>query len=168
MKIRTRIKEYKAEQWFHGKYIENVFEKDENSSAIIAPDKEGVYCCAAYLKSNNENFLVREGDWIVTDEKGRKNVCSDEILKDHFEEILHPIYTDLEVPSFDDFNLNAEEINKCKKMFEEISYLLRKNIGLMEIHLAWFISSKLKDEIKRSMDLNLIEVLNEKKRRAVK
>lgn len=157
-----------AEQWFFNKQIEGVFEKDEDMNSIIAANKDNMFECAAYLKTEEGKTLIQSGDWILTEKSGLKHVVSDEKFKDYFEKISDQfIYEPLEIPSFEEFNLQEDEIKKCKKMYAELSYILRENCELMDVHLASYVSSKLKEEVKKAMQESLNAVLREAKRRGM-
>ena len=41
------------------------------------------------------------------------------------EKMKHHYYTNLEIPSFEDCEINKEEIIKCKNVFEKIAILMR-------------------------------------------
>lgn len=69
-------------------------------------------------------------------------------------------YLPLEVPEFQDVNASREDIIKCKVLFENIANLIRDYCGIFEIHIAYYVSCRLKENILESMRLNL-ELVNE-------
>jgi len=74
-------------------------------------------------------------------------------------------YIPLDIPPFDDINVSQEEMIKCKNLFEEIAKLIRDRCGIFEIHIAYYVSCKLKENILESMKINLEMVQEEFKRR---
>lgn len=74
-------------------------------------------------------------------------------------------YIPLEIPPFDDILVKEEEIIKCKNLFEQIATLIRDRCGIFEIHLAYYVTCKLKENIIESMKMNLDLVQEEFKRR---
>ena len=77
----------------------------------------------------------------------------------------HKYYIPLEIPDFDDVNLNQEDVNKCKILFEEIAISIRNRCGIFEQDIAYHTICKLKETIIESMKLNLEMVKKEYERR---
>lgn len=87
MKFRKKPIIIEAEQWFSGKQIEGVFEKDENTSCIIAPDENGIYHRVAYIYTLEGRMIVRQGDWIITGVNGEKYPCKPDIFEKTYERV---------------------------------------------------------------------------------
>lgn len=84
-----------AIQWFLGVEIEDVLEKGIDGEIITYFDGKGVLQQGACLFGENDRIsLVKQGQWILQEEDGRRYICDDDFFKKYFDCLEEGILND--------------------------------------------------------------------------